>query len=132
MVEAGEINPREAKDRLAREVVEVYHGLEEAKRAADEFRRVFSRKELPEEMPVARLSRSGFSGERVWVVDLLISLGLAASKGEARRLVEGGGVAIDGEKVIDSDLELAFEEVDNKVIRKGRKTFIKVEIVGDL
>lgn len=130
-VEAGDLNPREAKDRLAREVVEVYHGPEAAERAADEFRRVFSRKELPEEMPVARLSRSGFSTERVWVVDLLISLGLAASKGEARRLVEGGGVAIDGEKVIDSDLELAFEEVDNKVIRKGKKTFIKVEIIVD-
>lgn len=130
-VEAGDLNPREAKDRLAREVVEVYHGPEAAERAADEFRRVFSRKELPEEMPVARLSRSGFSTERVWVVDLLISLGLAASKGEARRLIEGGGVAIDGEKVIDSDLELAFEEVDNKVIRKGKKTFIKVEIIVD-
>lgn len=132
MVEAGEINPREVKDRLAREVVGVYHGSEEAKRAADEFRRVFSRKELPGEMPVARLGRSDFSGESVWVVDLLILLGLAASKGEARRLIEGGGVAIDGEKVIDSDRELAFEEVDNKVIRKGRKTFIKVEIVEDL
>lgn len=130
-VEAGDLNPREAKDRLAREVVEVYHGPEAAERAADEFRRVFSRKELPEEMPVARLSRSGFSTERVWVVDMLISLGLAASKGEARRLIEGGGVAIDGEKVIDSDLELAFEEVDNKVIRKGKKTFIKVEIIVD-
>jgi len=82
-------------------------------------------------MPVVRLERSVFSGESVWVVDLLLALGLATSKGEARRLIDGGGVAIDGEKVIDCDLELAFEEVDNKVIRKGRRTFVKVELIVD-
>jgi tyrosyl-tRNA synthetase len=64
------------------------------------------------------------------VVELLVSVGLATSNGEARRLISGGGVTIDGEKLVDSDLELTPEEVDGKVFRKGRKTFIRVEIIG--
>jgi tyrosyl-tRNA synthetase len=130
-VESGEVNPRDAKDRLAREVVGIYHGPEEAERAAQEFRRVFSDKELPEEAPVHRVSGSSFKDGKLWIVELLTSAGLAGSKGEARRLIEGGGVTIDGEKVADPDLELAPDAIDGKVVRKGRKSFIKVEITGD-
>ena len=128
-VESGGLNPRDAKETLAREVVEIYHGPKAAEKAADGFRRVFSQKELPEEMPVERFSISRFTGGRIWVVDLLVSMGLATSNGEARRLISGGGVTIDGEKIMDPDLELAPEQVDGKVLRKGRKTFKRVEII---
>jgi tyrosyl-tRNA synthetase len=129
-VESGELNPRDAKEMLAREVVEIYYDPKAAEKAADGFRRVFSEKELPDEMPVERFPLSRFPDGRIWVVDLLVSLGLAKSNGEARRLISGGGVTIDGEKVTDSDLELAPEQVDGKVLRKGRKTFMRVEITG--
>jgi tyrosyl-tRNA synthetase len=130
-VDSGELNPRDAKEALAREVVEIYHDRKAAEKAATEFKRVFGKKELPEEIQVARVNVSSFTDGRIWVVDLLLSLGLAPTKGEARRLIAGGGVTIDGEKVADSEVELAPAEVDGKVIRKGRKTFIKVEIIGD-
>ncbi len=130
-VEAGEVNPRDAKETLAREVVGIYHGQEEADRAAEEFRRVFSLKELPGEMPIHVVSRSSFKDGKLWIVDLLTSSGLAPSKGEARRLIEGGGVTIDGEKVANPELELPPEALDGRVVRKGRKSFVKVEIRGD-
>jgi tyrosyl-tRNA synthetase len=130
-VESGELNPRDAKETLAREVVEIYHDQASAEKAAEEFKRVFSRKELPEEVQVARVKRSSFAGGDMWVVDLLVSLELATTKGEARRLIAGGGVTIDGEKVQDDEAELTPEQVDGKVIRRGRKKFVKVEVIGD-
>jgi tyrosyl-tRNA synthetase len=128
-VGTGEMNPRDAKERLGIEVVKTYYGEEEARAAADSFRRVFTDGEMPEDVPVARLESTRFAGGRIWVVDLLVSLGLAPSKSEARRLIEGGGVSIEGEKVDDSTLELTTEDVAGKLIRKGRKTFVRVEVV---
>lgn len=127
-VQSGAVNPRDAKERLAREVVGTYYGEQDAERAAEQFRNVFSRGELPDEVPAAGLSSSSFPSGSVWVVELLTALGLAPSKGEARRLIAGGGVSIDGKKVTDPELELAFSEIDGAIIRKGRKTFVRVEI----
>ena len=127
-VESGSMNPRDAKERLAAEVVKTYYSQVESESAAEEFRRVFSQKELPDEIPVANVPLSRFTGGKLWVVDLLLSLDVAATKGEARRLIDGGGVYVDGEKVTDSDLELTPEELSGKVIRKGRRTFLKVEV----
>ena len=128
-VDAGSMNPRDAKERLASEVVRTYHGQDEAESAAEEFKRVFSNKELPDEIPVMGVPLYRFAKGKMWVVDLLLALGLASTKGEARRLIVGGGVYIDGEKVVDSELELTPEELSGKIIRKGRKTFVRVEIM---
>jgi len=127
-VEAEELNPRDAKEMLAREVVEIYHGNEEAEAAAAEFRRVFSDKQMPTDIAVSALKASDYPEGRIWVVDLMTSLGLASSKGEARRLIAGGGVTIDGERVADEDLELPLEQLDGVVLRRGRKRFVQVEI----
>lgn len=127
-VEAGELNPRDAKEMLAREVVEIYHGNEEAEAAAAEFRRVFSDKQMPTDIAVSALKASDYPEGRIWVVDLMTSLGLATSKGEARRLIAGGGVTIDGERVADEDLELPLDQLDGVVLRRGRKRFVQVEI----
>jgi len=129
-VDSGALNPRDAKEKLAREVVSIYHGPEAATASAEEFRRVFSHKELPQEIPVESVPADRFTDGPVWVVDLLMSVGLAPSKGEARRLIAGGGITIDGEKVSDPDLELSAEDVNGKVFRKGKKTFVKIQING--
>ena len=126
-VESGETNPRDAKERLAREIVKTYHGAEEADRAAESFRKVFSLKELPQDVPVAHVDPALFKDGKVWIVELLVSLGLAPSKGEGRRLIDGGGVSIDGEKVTDPELELTAEQIKGKLLRKGRKSFVRVE-----
>jgi tyrosyl-tRNA synthetase len=128
-VASGEMNPRDAKERLGIEVVKTYYGEVEAQHAADSFRRVFSDGEMPSDVPVGRVESSRFTGGRIWVVDLLVSLGLAPSNSEARRLIEGGGVSIEGEKVDDTALELTPEDVRGKLIRKGRKTFVRVEVI---
>jgi tyrosyl-tRNA synthetase len=130
-VEAGQANPRDIKERLAREVVATYYGPEEAEQAAESFRKVFGLKEMPEEVPVASLDGSSFKDGKIWIVDMLVSLGLAQSNSEARRLIEGGGVSIEAEKVADQGLELAVADIDGKLVRKGRKTFVRVEVSGD-
>jgi tyrosyl-tRNA synthetase len=127
-VDSEEMNPRDAKERLAREIVNTYYGEAEAQRAADSFRKVFSLKQMPEDAPVSMLAPDVFKEGKVWIVELLVSLGLAASKGEARRLIDGGGVSIDGEKVTDPELELRPEQIKGKLLRKGRKSFVRVEI----
>ena len=130
-VESGSMNPRDAKERLARELVKTYYSQVEAESASEQFRRVFSQKGLPDEIRVASVPLSRFHGGNLWVVDLLVSLGVASTKGEARRLIDGGGIYIDGIKVADCDLELTTEELSGKVIRKGRKTFLEIEITEE-
>lgn len=127
-VEAGEMNPRDVKIKLGMDVVQTYHGADEAVQAADAFRKVFGLKEMPEDVPAAELERSRFVEGRIWVVDLLVALGLAGSNSEARRLIDGGGISVEGEKIADSSLEMGFEDVDGKLFRKGRKTFVRVEL----
>ena len=128
-VDSGQMNPRDAKERLGMEVVKTYYGEGDARDAADSFRKVFGLKEMPEDVPKARVEAARFAGGSIWVVDLLVSLGMADSNSEARRLIEGGGVSIEGKKVDDSALELPLEEVDGKLFRKGRKTFVRVEVI---
>ena len=130
-VKSGSMNPRDAKERLARELVKTYYSQVEAESASEQFRRVFSQKGLPDEIRVASVPLSRFHGGNLWVVDLLVSLGVASTKGEARRLIDGGGIYIDGIKVADCDLELTTEELSGKVIRKGRKTFLEIEITEE-
>ncbi len=113
-------NPMHLKRRLAHEVVAIYHGDRQADRAAEEFARVFTARELPRDMPeyYAR-DRHG-----VWIVRLLKESGLADSSSEARRLVRQGAVTIDDQRVSDEGLEI---EVDGPlVIRVGRKRFLRV------
>ncbi len=127
-VESGDMNPRDAKIRLGMEVVTTYYGPEEARAAAESFRKVFGLKEMPEEAPPAFLERSRFTDGKIWVVDMLVGLGLARSNSEARRLIDGGGVSVDARKVSDPDLELTPVEIEGKLVRKGRKTFVRVEL----
>lgn len=128
-VQSGGMNPRDAKERLATEIVGIYHSPGEADDAAAEFKKVFSEGELPEEIPVGKVSGSLFRDGSIWIVDLIVALELAPSKGEARRLIDGGGIYIDGGKVENKDLQLNISEVDGKVLRKGRKTFSRIEII---
>jgi len=125
---AGSMNPRDAKEKLAREIVEVYHGPEAAAREVDEFRRVFSMGELPDHVDAAKVPSSKFVGGSIWVVDMLVFLGLASTNGEARRLIRGGGVTLDGERLEDADQELTIDRVNGRVLRKGRKTFLRIEV----
>lgn len=126
---AGTRNPRDAKRRLAREIVALYHGAEAAEKADETFMGVFSgsRRQTREDYEAVaediRVPES-LRGKRVWVSTALAELGLASSKGEARRLVEGGGVYVDEERVGDPRDEIELKA--GMLVRVGKRRVARV------
>jgi tyrosyl-tRNA synthetase len=113
----GSLHPRDAKMRLAWEIVDAFHGSDAADAAQEHFRTVFQRRELPEDMPVREL------GEPVNIVDLIFEAGMARSKSDARRLIQQGAVTLDGELV--PDIETAVEPRE-AVLRVGKRRFLRL------
>jgi tyrosyl-tRNA synthetase len=126
---ASGAHPRDLKDRLAREVVSRFHDAEAAAAASEEFRRVFSEKALPDDMPplVIPAAERDEDGS-IWVIQLLRFGRFAGSSSEARRLVQQGGVKLD-EVTID-DPQARLKLVDGAVLKVGRKRFARIEIEG--
>jgi len=113
-------NPRDAKLRLAREIVALYHGGAAGADAEKYFINTFSKREEPVDAPEARIPPS----DGYWpVAKLIAELALTASVGEARRLIEGGGVSIGGDKVTDPRATISAEELEGKVLRVGKHKF---------
>ena len=120
-VAAGTRHPREVKDELARRIVAKFHGEAAAAAASEEFAKVFSKNELPEEMPEVRVG-----AEPVGLLTLMVKAGLCASTGEARRLVAAGAVKIDGEKA--TDVRATVSPRDGMVIKSGKRGFARVRV----
>ncbi|HEY8393328.1 MAG TPA: tyrosine--tRNA ligase [Thermaerobacter sp.] len=118
---AGEVNPRDAKLRLAHALVRMYHGQEAADAAREEFLRVFSRGELPSELPEVTVA----PGE-IDAVRLLRDTGMAASNSEARRLITQGAVRLDGERVSDPHARLRI--ADGAVLQVGKRRFARLRV----
>lgn len=117
-----------AKEILAFELTKLVHGEEEAKKAQEGARALFSSGNAAN-MPTATLTDADFTDGSIDILGILVTSGLAASRSEARRAVEQGGVSIDGEKI--TDIRAAFTPDDfkeAKVVKKGKKNFRKVEM----
>ena len=116
-----------AKEILAYELTKLVHGEEEAAKAQEAARALFGGSGDSANMPCTKLSRADFEGDSIDILTLLVKCGLCASKGEARRLVQQGGVTVDGQKV--GDIEAAWSCKDccgeGKVIKKGKKVYHK-------
>ncbi len=125
---AGEVNPRDVKEEMAKHIVALYHGQEAAEKAAEEFRRVFSQRQLPSEMPEVEIGPEDMKDGRIWIVRLVTKAGLASSNSEARRLIRQGGVYLNDERVSDENAEI--EVRDGDVVRVGRRRFARVRLVG--
>ncbi|OAT79379.1 tyrosine--tRNA ligase [Desulfotomaculum copahuensis] len=121
---SGELHPRDVKMRLAREIVSFYHGPEAAGEAEAEFKRVFQQHDLPGEIPGFRVTAEMLADGHIWLPRLLQQAGLVASTSEGRRMIQQGGVKVDGEKVIDPASLLS--PVDGMVIRAGKRKFIRL------
>ena len=119
--ESGELNPRDAKVALAKHIIRDFHSAGEAERAEEEFNRRFVKKEIPDE-----IEERSVSEETIEIVDLMIKIGLAQSKGEAKRLIQQGGVKIDGEKVENPQMEITLSEADALVLQVGKRRFVKI------
>jgi tyrosyl-tRNA synthetase len=115
------VNPRDLKRRLARELVTLYHSHEAARDAEEDFDRVFVRKALPEEIPEVALS---LADGKIGILRLLTETSLASSNSDARRLVEQGGVSIDGQRVADQNAVIGLEK--SIVVKVGKRKFLRV------
>lgn len=114
----GRGNPRDLKMRLAREVVAQFHAPADAKAAEEAFVRQFVNRELPADIPERRIDAP------TPIVDLMVAAGLAPSKSEARRLIDGGGVRVAGERV--EGYELTLQPGSGVVVQVGRRKFVRV------
>ncbi len=115
----GEINPRDAKAKLAREIVEIYHGERAAQRAEKEFGRVFKEKKLPSKIPVIKIEE-----EKLNILEFLVKTNLASSKSEAKRLILQGGVKIDGK--IEENWRDVIQIKKGMLVQVGKRKFLKV------
>ncbi len=113
-----EIHPREAKELLARTITSQFYGESAAENAAAEFRRVFSKNEIPEDIPEFRTFRGTHR-----IVDLLVAANMAPSKKEARRLLAQGAVEVDGKRVTERD---SIELQAPVLIQVGKRRFVRV------
>ncbi len=118
-MKTGRSNPRDAKTQLAYEIVKIYHGREEAVEAKQAFVLQFSKKEVPKEIPLKAINfDSGLASKMLFVS------GMASSASAGRRLIEQGGVDIEGQR-LKSDIKIQIDDKP-KLIRIGRK-FIKIK-----
>jgi len=126
-LEGSQLN--RVKEVLAYEVTKLVHGEEEAKKAETTASAIFSGAGDAENMPSAQVSESDIA-DGIKVLDLLANVKFIPSKGEGRRLIQQGGLSIDGEKVTEIDLTITKESFkDGKIIvKKGKKSFLKIEL----
>ena len=117
-IEDGSINPRNIKMKLAHQITEEYHGKEGADKAQEGFINVVSNKGIPEDIQEIKVEQ----GKNI--LDLITELKFTASRGEAKRLIQGGGVKIDGEKITDMGYTISFEE--SVVLQAGKRKFAKL------
>jgi tyrosyl-tRNA synthetase len=116
-LEAGKLHPRDAKMNLAFEITSIFYGESDAKSAQEAFVRMFQQKEFPDEMPEYQLS----PGQSV--LDVLLAARMAASKSEARRLIDQKGVRLDGEALERGDVEFPHPGV----LQVGKRKYLRVK-----
>jgi len=117
----GSIHPRNAKVELAKKIVELYHSKEAAENAFAEFEKIFVKKDIPDEVEDFLIDTET---NEINILDILINTGLAPSKKEARRLIEQGGVYIDGERINDSfaNIDISYK----RLLKVGKRKFLYI------
>ena len=127
--EGSQLN--QAKEILAYELTKMVHGEGEAEKAQQSARALFSGAGNNAEMPCTELSESQFTDGKIGVLNLLTACGLCASNGEARRLVQQGGISINDTKAtaVDTVLECSAFSGDGVVIKKGKKVFHRARLL---
>ncbi|WP_373532115.1 tyrosine--tRNA ligase [Vampirovibrio sp.] len=122
LFKAGELNPRDIKMHLAKYMVGQYHGPEAAEQAEQAFITKFQKRDIPEDIPELALQ----GGLDYVLTTLLTEQALAPSRNEARRLIQGGGVKLDGEKIMDVDGQLNLPPGSSVVLQVGKRKFLRL------
>ena len=124
--EGSELN--KAKEILAFEVTKMVHGEEEANKSLKAAKEIFLSGGVSADMPSTQLSEEDFTDGKIGLLNLLVKTGLCSSNGDARRLVQQGGVLVDDEKITEPSFALTTEMFakGHIIVKKGKKTFHKV------
>ncbi len=120
-VASGELHPRAVKEDLARSVVDRFVGEGEGVKAAEEFARIFAQKKLPQDMLDLELP-----AEEIGLINLVVKAGFAPSNGEARRLIQQGGVRIDDKQI--KEIKAAIRPADGMILRVGKRKFARLSL----
>lgn len=124
--ETGELNPRDVKRRLAREIVALYHGDDEAQKADDYFVETFSKRAQPVDAEEAAIPADTIRDGLVSIAHLIAGLALSKSVGEAKRLMQSGAVSLEGEKIVDPVAVLPLDQISGKTLKVGKHQFRKL------
>ncbi len=119
-LEDSNVNPRDIKRRLARNLVSMYHSKTEAEKAEAEFDKIFIKKDVPDDLPEYKIESNN---SEINIVELIISIKFADSRGEAKRLVMQGGVSVNGKKISDFNYKIKLN--DGMILKVGKRKFIK-------
>ena len=112
-------NPKIFKARLAREIVSLYHGPKASQEAEKEFTRIFQKGQLPAKIKTKKIKPRSYT-----LPELLVKVGLAVSRSEAKRVIDQGGIRINGQRAKDWNLEISPKR--GTIIQRGKRKFIKV------
>lgn len=119
-LDSGMVNPRDYKMKLAKIIVSEYYSVEDSQKAEEEFINIFRNKGIPSEIEVFDVS------EGTLLVDFIAENNLAASKSEAKRLIQGGGVKIDNQKVSDIQHKIEFNDKKSMILQVGKRKFAEL------
>ncbi len=123
-LKSGKKHPREVKVNLAKIFVDRFHGEGQGAKAEADFNEIFVNKGTPDDIPVKQVPAMA----EIWICRLLADVELAASTSEAKRLIQGGGVELDGTKVTDANLKLTLNSGQSLVLKAGKRKFAKVVV----
>ncbi|HNX59083.1 MAG TPA: tyrosine--tRNA ligase, partial [Spirochaetota bacterium] len=118
------IHPKTVKVNLAKEICAQFYDRDTADKAAAEFEAIFVKKDVPDDMPEYRFQDSDIKDGKVRLANLIVACGCAASTSEARRLIQGGGVTFEGDKIESVDHELSSDAAG--VLKVGKRRFVKI------
>ncbi|MCK4495204.1 MAG: tyrosine--tRNA ligase [Candidatus Aminicenantes bacterium] len=126
-VKENKIHPKDLKSQLGQTIVSDFWGEEEAKKAVQEFERVFKHKEIPEEIEEIEI-RSGEAKriEDISLIELLVDRSIFSSRGEAKRMIRQGGVYIDGQRIEDISIKIDLAQKSEFILKIGKRKFYKL------
>jgi len=128
-IETGEKHPRDVKDELAQRIVEKFYDIQIAQNASDEFKRIFSANELPDDIATVTLTNSLLKDGQIGLLDLIRHANLVSTNSEARRMVQQGGVRINDEKIVEPRTLIIPE--DGMILRVGKRGFARISMPSE-
>ena len=123
---ADKLHPNKVKRSLARNIVEAYYSAEDAQAAEEQFDTVFKKHEIPDDVPEYAADLTPNDEGKVYLAKLMADAGLASSAGEARRLIDGGGVKVNGEPVAAKAYNVEPSLLEGAILQVGKRKFIKL------